>query len=161
MSNATSKMAASIIDQLIQIRIFDKLDSDELATVARYMNVVDVNAGDYVFREGKIGNYVCFVAAGTLEVLKNTETGHTTVLNKLGVGSSIGEMAILDSFPRSASVRAKTKSTLITLSSRGFEEILDQYPRIGIKILQGITRLLSQNLRYTSARLADYMLPVT
>jgi len=37
---------------------------------------------------------------------------------------------------------------------------LDQYPKIGIKILKGISRLLSQNLRKTSSRLADHLLPM-
>lgn len=161
MSQNVGKIATAIIDLLLPIRMFDSLDHDELRIVVRYMNVVDVKPKDIVFREGKAGNYVCFVADGTLEVIKTSESGRTVVLASLHEGCSIGEMAILDSYPRSATVRAKTAATLVTLSGRAFQDILDRHPRIGLKILIGLAKLLSQNLRYTSARLADYMLPVT
>jgi CRP-like cAMP-binding protein len=70
-------------------------------------------------------------------------------------------MSILDNFPRSAAVRARTKATLVTLSRDSFESICDEHPRIGLKIVRGIARLLSLGLRKTSSRLADYMLPLT
>lgn len=83
------------------------------------------------------------------------------MISSLHRGRSIGDMAVLDNFPRSATVRSRTKATLITLTRDSFETILDKHPRIGIKMLKGLARLLSLNLRKTSSRLADYMLPVT
>jgi CRP/FNR family cyclic AMP-dependent transcriptional regulator len=82
------------------------------------------------------------------------------VISTLSKGRSIGEMSVIDKTPRSATVKAKTKATLVALSAEGFDLILDQYPKIGIKILKGISRLLSQNLRKTSSRLADHLLPM-
>ncbi len=82
-------------------------------------------------------------------------------LATLTKGRSIGEMAVIDDFPRSATVRARTKGTLVLLTRQGFEVILEQHPGIGVKILKGISRLLSQNLRKTSSRLVDYMLPLS
>lgn len=125
------------------------------------MNFVEVKAGEIVFREGKKGNYVCFVAVGRLEVMKTSETGSNVSLTTLSRGASIGEMAILDNLPRSATVRAITDATLVTLSSTSFEQVLDKHPRVGLKILIGLAKLLSQNLRYTSAVLADAMLPLS
>jgi CRP/FNR family transcriptional regulator, cyclic AMP receptor protein len=156
-----TKMTSTIVDFLVHIRIFDSLDPGELKIVARHMNYVTVQPGETVFRENKMGNYVCFVADGLLEVYKTSEVGHKILLTTLKTGNSIGEMSILDNQPRSATVTAKTAATLVTLSSHAFDEILDNNTRIGLKILIGITRLLSQNLRLTSALLADHMLPMT
>jgi len=64
-------------------------------------------------------------------------------------------------YPRSATVKARVSSTLLILTRKGFEEMLDQHPQIGIKILKGLAKFLSMNLRKTSSLLADYMLPLS
>jgi CRP-like cAMP-binding protein len=55
---------------------------------------------------------------------------------------------------------SKTKSTLLILTRKDFEKLLEQHPQIGIKILKGLAKLLSMNLRKTSSLLADHMLPI-
>lgn len=155
------KTSKAIIDLLISIPIFDSLKSDELKLATRYMNLTDVKTGEVVFKEGDQGTYVCFVVDGTLEVLKGADTGHQVVIAELGKNRSIGEMAVIDDFPRSATVRALKPSTLLILTREGFDSILEDHPRTGVKILKGLARLLSQNLRKTSSRLADYMLPLS
>ena len=65
-----------------------------------------------------------------------------------------------DYFPRSATAKARTRSSILTLTRMNFDTILKDYPQIGITILKGISRILSQNLRQASSRLADYILPV-
>jgi CRP/FNR family cyclic AMP-dependent transcriptional regulator len=82
------------------------------------------------------------------------------VITELSRGRSIGEMSVIGDFLRSATVKAQTETKLIILTQRNFELILEEYPKIGIKILKGISRLLSLSLRDTSGRLADYILPV-
>lgn len=154
---ATSKV---IIDFLIDIPMFDNLKPDELSIVTRHMNFVDLEPGEILFSEGEPGDYVCFVAEGSLDVLKKSGKGYSLTLATLSKGRSIGEMAIIDDFPRSATVKGRTKATLVILTRKGFDLILEEHPEIGVKILKGISRLLSQNLRKTSSRLADYMLPL-
>ncbi len=155
------KTSKAIIDLLISIPIFDTLKSDELKLTTRYMNLMDVNAREVVFKEGDKGNYVCFVVDGVLEVIKGAGTKHQVTIATLGKNRTIGEMAVIDDFPRSATVRAHKASTLLILTRDGFERILEEHPRTGVKVLKGIARLLSQNLRKTSSRLADYMLPLS
>lgn len=150
-----------MVELLTEISIFDRVDPKDLKVIADYMTLVRFKAGDTVFNEGDRGDYVCFVVEGALDVLKTSETGSHVVISTLHQGRSIGEMAIMDNFPRSASVRARTNATLITLSRETFEHILEEQPRIGISVLKGLARLLSLNLRKTSSRLADYMLPLT
>lgn len=157
MAEEKLRITDEVINMLMSISMFDMLDSEELRIVASYMNFVEVEADNIVFREGKPGNYVCFVVEGSLEVLKYNEKGKLVPLTVLARGKSLGEMSILDNMPRSATVRARTPAVLLTLSRRAFNKIVDKYPRIGIKIIRGITRTLSQNLRYSTACLADLL----
>jgi CRP-like cAMP-binding protein len=69
-------------------------------------------------------------------------------------------MSIIDNFPRSATAKAQTKTSILKLTQLGFNQMQKNHPEIGIKILIGILRLVSLNLRKTSSQLADYMLPV-
>lgn len=155
------KALTALVDSLSNIPLFDRLNGQELGVLAKYVNVIDVNPGEYIFKEGDKGDYVCFVEKGSLDVMKRSSTGGTAIIATLTRGRSIGEMAVIDNFPRSATIRARTKATLLTLTRSGFDLILEQEPTIGVKILKGISRLLSQNLRRTSSQLADYMLPLT
>ena len=161
-TGAGSAITQTIIQFLIlNIPILGRLKDKELKIIIKYMNVIKIIPGEIVFEEGDTGDYVCFVVDGTLDVVKKSETGESIVISTLSKGGSIGEMAVIDELPRSATVKARTKSTLITLSQENFNYILAEHSTIGVKVLKGIARLLSMNLRKTSSRLADYMLPLS
>ena len=157
-----NEISQSIIDFLIlNIPIFSRLRNEELRNVKKYFNLLELIPGETVFEEGDNGDYVCFVVEGSLDVLKKTVKGENVVISTLKKGGSIGEMSVIDQLPRSATIKAKTKATLLTLSQEKLNYILSEHSSIGVKILKGIARLLSMNLRKTSSRLADYMLPLS
>jgi len=159
---AGDEISQSIIDFLIlNIPIFSKLRNEELRNVKKYFNLLELIPGETVFEEGDNGDYVCFVVEGSLDVLKKSAKGENVVISTLKKGGSIGEMSVIDRLPRSATVKAKTKTTLLTLSQEKLNYILAEHASVGVKILKGIARLLSMNLRKTSTRLADYMLPLS
>jgi CRP-like cAMP-binding protein len=83
------------------------------------------------------------------------------LINTLGRGKSIGEMSVIESLPRSATAKARVDTRLFILSRPAFELVLSRHSNIGIKLLKGIATLLSDNLRKTSCRLAEYMLPIS
>ena len=166
MEGTTTAADGAITQTIIQflilnIPILARLKDKELKIIIKYMNLIEVIPGEIVFKEGDTGDYVCFVVDGTLDVVKKSKTGESIVISTLSKGGSIGEMAVIDELPRSATVKARTKSTLITLSQENFNYILAEHSTIGVKVLKGIARLLSMNLRKTSSRLADYMLPLS
>lgn len=140
---------------ILNIPIFSRMKSDELHIIGKCLKKVDVLPDDTVFREGDRGDYVCFVVEGVLDVYKTSETGEEMLISTLEQGRSIGEMSIIDELPRSATVKARSRGTLLTLSKDRFDYIVSQHPAVGVKILKGIARLLSLNLRKTSSLLAD------
>ena len=155
-----NKMRKDIINYLIDFPLFDGLKGNQLNIVAEHMNYYEVDKGGILFKEGDKGDYICFVLDGVIDVLKRSVTGDSIVIAVLPKGRSFGEMSILDNFPRSATAKARIKSSFLTLTRTGFNLILKEYPPIGITILKGISMRLSQNLRQTSSRLADYILPI-
>lgn len=153
-------MSERLANYLHQVTIFSGLSAEELVAIEKYMFFSKVEPGEYVFREGEKGDYVCFVAEGTLDIIKVNPNAQPVVITSLTKGGSIGEMALIDKLTRSASVRARNASSLIVLTRKGFDLILKMHPEIGIKILKGISLLLSINLRKTSDKLAEFMPPL-
>lgn len=157
------RMRKAITDFLINFPFFASLRGDELSIVADHLQFIEVDAGHVLFSEGERGDSVYFVIDGELQVIKESVSGRKVGIDKVIIatltrGRSIGEMSVIDNTPRSATVKAVTGSTMAVLTMEGFELILENYPRIGNKILKGIARLLSTNLRKTSSQFADHML---
>ena len=153
-------MAFRISDYLVDVPIFIELDEAERITLEKFMFFNRIVAGDYVFKEGDKGDFVCFVASGVLEVVKHNQQGQSVIIATLGKGSSLGEMSLIDKLTRSASVRARSATAMVVLTRKGFDMVLKMHPEVGIKILKGVASLLSMNLRKTSERLTDFMPPL-
>ena len=82
------------------------------------------------------------------------------VIAHLNPGDSLGEMALVDHQPRSATVRAAEDTTLVVLTRKGFEQLRRRQPRAAAVLMENIARLLCDNLRQTSSRLAQFMPPL-
>jgi CRP-like cAMP-binding protein len=142
---------------LVNLPIFTSLDVDELSVLARHMSFIHLQRGEHLFVEGDQGTFMGFVVNGILEVQKRSDTGENITLARLTKGSSIGEMALIDKSPRSATVIARQASTMVTLTDKGFDLLADKHPALAIKVIKKIARLLSMNMRRTSSKLVDLM----
>ena len=140
---------------LISLPFFDAFGVDDLDILARCMSFGDVRRGEYLFLEGDPGEYMCFVVQGVLDVLKKDASGGFQVIARLGKGSTIGEMSLVDNAPRSAAVIARQPSTVLMLTRKGFDHLTATYPVVGLQLLKKIMRLLSLHMRRTTSRLAD------
>jgi CRP/FNR family cyclic AMP-dependent transcriptional regulator len=148
-------MADSNLDFLSTLPLFQELSLQEISILDQYLGLLELGAGDIVFDEGDSGEFVCFVVDGELEVSKKAFSGESSVITRLVKGQTIGEMALVDKLPRSATVTACSPSSLTVLSRRDFEELTVQSPEIAIKILKYLARRLSLNLRKTSNQMSD------
>ena len=140
---------------MLTLALFDAFKSEDLDILARHMNYSEITGGEYLFTEGEPGDYLCFVVRGLLEVLKKTAQGDYRTIARLGKGSTIGEMSIIDKAPRSASVIARQPTILLILTKKGFDLLSERHPVLANILLKKIMRLLSLNMRRTSSKLAD------
>ena len=135
--------------------MFDSFEKHELSRIAKHLNFAGIEKNALLFREGDKGDYVCFVLQGSLDVIKKTENNDFIKIATLTKGDSIGEMSILDQIVRSATIKACETSKVVSLSKNDFELILNDYPKIGVKILKGLSRYMSLNMRRPSKLFAD------
>ena len=104
---------------------------------------------EVVFDEGAEGNEMFIVHRGKVKVLKKAKGRAKATLAILGPGEFFGEMAIIDSSPRSASVVAEEDGTeLIVLDKLKFTYMVQQLPDFSLAIMQK----LSQRLRETNIK---------
>jgi CRP-like cAMP-binding protein len=100
-------------------------------------------AGQYIFKAGDPGESMYIVTEGEVEVRDGS-----TVLDTIGAGSIIGELALIDDAPRSASVLAKTDCRLVAVDRRQFEFMVQETPFFALTVM----KVLADRLRKTSAK---------
>ena len=144
-----------IIEMTGAIPLFDKIDSVQVGIIAEHMQIVHLDEQQRLFAEGEKSDYMCFIVSGTLDVFKQSQAGKKISVSILSRGRSIGEMALIDSYPRSATVIARTPCTLLAITRKSFEHILDERPRAGISFMRALSQILSLHLRKTSGQLVD------
>ena len=149
-----------LIDFISNLPLFESLCRKEVETVSEYVGRQQVASGETLFNQWDRAECVYFVESGALEVLTKSGPDDYEVVASLRRGRSIGEMSLIDNFPRAATVQVKRDTTLVLLTRSAFEQLMSDQNDLGIKILKGLARLMAQNLRKTSSRLADNMLPM-
>ena len=155
-----SEKEKDLVNFIITLPLFEYLERNDLFEVATRMDFMDLNPGETLFKEWDKADFVCFVENGELDVTKKTGPDTSDVRATLRRGRSIGEMSIINNFPRSSTVIARSKVRLAVFQRTAFEDILKQNVDIGVNILKGLANLLSVNLKKASSRLADNMLPM-
>ena len=152
-----SGMVEAILDNISELAFFNNFESQELDIISRHMSLRDIEKDEVVFEEGEKGNYMCFVAEGSLNIVKDIDGKKNVIISTVSRGKSLGEMAMVDLSPRSATVIGARKTELVIMGRQAFDLILERNPKIGVKLLSGVARMLSLHLRQASGRLADKM----
>jgi predicted acylesterase/phospholipase RssA/CRP-like cAMP-binding protein len=111
-----------------------------------------LEAGQVLFHEGDASDSAYFIVGGRLMVSTRTSTGDDARIGELGRGDVVGELGLLDDAPRSATVRAVRDSTLATLRSATFEQLVMKSPALMLHVARGvISRLRVQPRRSGTA----------
>ena len=119
--------------QLKDVPIFGDLSKRELATVAQSTDVVDVDAGKELAREGDFGREFFVIIDGTAEVLRGE-----TPIAELGPGEFFGEMALIDEDRRTATVKALSSMRVLVMSRQNFRDIDRAMPQVNTKVVEAI-----------------------
>jgi CRP-like cAMP-binding protein len=135
-------------------RFFGALPEAELARIVPLLREVSVAAGEFVVREGERAGDVFVIDDGEVQVLKqHPADGRLQEISRLGPGESVGELALIDEAPRSASVRALRPTRLYALSVTDVAEA-GAAAVLRTRLTQAVTRRLRDTNELTAQALA-------
>jgi len=129
----------------------------EIESIASHLKVERRRKGETVCREGEADPSLFIIASGSVSVLKQDAGERARLLARIGPGQTLGEMALIDGQPRSATAVAAEDLVLLVFTRAELERLLEEKPRLGVKLLWKLARFLSQRLRQTSGALAEHM----
>ncbi len=127
------------VEALGQVPLFQGLSKKHLRALARVTEDVAVEAGTILCREGRLGREFFVIVDGMAEVTKGGER-----LAMRGPGEFFGEIALVTTTTRTATVTAKTPLRCFILMRGDFRIVLDENPTVERKVMQALAeRLLS------------------
>jgi CRP-like cAMP-binding protein len=121
------------LDHLASVPLFSACSRKELQAVAKATDEVTIPAGKVLCEQGSIGREAFVLVDGTAEVRRNKKK-----VASIGPGTCVGELALLDHGPRTASVIASTDMTVLVIGVREFAGIIDEIPSITHKLLKSL-----------------------
>ena len=144
------------------VGLFGGLSDDSLRCLAQELPQHHIEAGTLVVREGMPSYEMFIVMAGELEVYKAYGSGQSNRIARLGPRDWFGEMAILDTQPRSASVLALSPSLLMSMRPGHVRTLLYQRNNEDYALfMMNIARELSRRLRTADTMLGNYRMQLS
>lgn len=139
--------AAVTVNTLRQSRLFDGIDDATLMTLTSELKTETAEAGQLLMHEGDVATHMYVVLSGEVEVVHKGDTDHDVRVALLGPGDFIGEMAVLDAQPRSASVRVLASTDLLRISADDVQRVIHRDPQQYATLVLNVARELSRRLR--------------
>ena len=139
--------------QLLQsMPIFGGIDEEVLVFLLRLAESRIFGKGQYLFRENEVGQSMMVLEEGEVLVSRRWEE-EDYILGRLGVGDCVGEMSLLDLFPRSATVMATKKCITLELSHGVFYQLRQKNVSQFATVQLNIAREVCRRLRATDEKL--------
>lgn len=121
------------LELLERVPLFAGVARDELEAIGRVADEIDVPAGTALTHEGRHEGYFFVIVSGTVRI----ERGGRSI-NTIGAGDFLGEIALLDDGPRTASATTETPCRLLSLTHQRFHELLDTSPSVRTAVLEAV-----------------------
>ncbi|OFY64628.1 MAG: hypothetical protein A3H98_05595 [Bacteroidetes bacterium RIFCSPLOWO2_02_FULL_36_8] len=137
----THIISIDTIQILKNIELFTASSDKVLSDISSLLKILQIQKNEIIIRKGEPGNCMYIIYEGTVKVHDDIYT-----IAELGTGKFFGELSLLDTEPRSASVTAITNCTLLRLDQDDFYAIFRKYNEVAREIMKVlINRLRSQN----------------
>jgi CRP-like cAMP-binding protein len=142
-------MSERIRELLTSVELFAEIPDEELDDLTALAQIKKLSKDSTIFHAGDPADAVYVVASGRVKVVITSSDGKEFILTVLGPGQVFGEMALLESAPRSASVVTLSAVELLAINRSDFQRLLDSNPRIA----QRLMAILSRRLRRANAKM--------
>jgi CRP/FNR family transcriptional regulator, cyclic AMP receptor protein len=128
-----SQIDLSVVEQLRNVYIFNEVSPRHLEKIGQQGKVVQHEPGHTIMTEGRTALGFHLLLEGEAEILV-----HGEVRKVVGPGEYVGEIAVIDGKPRSASVRARRAVKAWAISDTAFKTLLEKEPGLALAVLRGL-----------------------
>jgi CRP/FNR family transcriptional regulator, cyclic AMP receptor protein len=147
-------LSSSKLSVLRKHPIFCDLEPGALDQLCRYAKHVTLKRGATIFSRGDPGNSLIAVISGTVKISISSADGRSAILDMIGAGEIVGEIAMLDGKERTADVTANTNCEIFIIDRREFLPFVRSQPALAMKFIE----LLCTRLRRTSDQVEQIIL---
>lgn len=123
------------------------------ARLLGFLERVEVEAGEYLIRQGQEADQLYFIELGTVVVCLETEGGERVRLQTLGLGTAVGELGLYLGTTTTASVIAESPVTAYRLTRVALSRMVEEEPELAATFHEFVARLLSERLTATTRTL--------
>ncbi len=145
--------SGGIIDVLRECLIFHKLSRRELKKTANIIYERKYAAGEHLFEKGQPGAAMFIIKKGRIKVVATDRDGEEMEFATLEPGDFLGELALLDDSPRSASARSVENTEALAFFREDLYRLLDTNPEIASKIFKELAIIIGQRLKSSNEQL--------
>ena len=135
-------MNQDITKNLAKFELFAGLPQEILDELGKKIEIVSLNKDDVLFHQGDPGDSLFLIRSGWVKIVNESAEEGEVVLNHIGPGGIIGEMAMIDQSPRTAGIVAISDLELLMLRSEDFLNLLNEQPSITIPIIRSVSKRL-------------------
>jgi HEAT repeat protein len=136
----------SMLERILLLRevpIFNELSPEDLKRIAEIAQEEWYPKDTVLIRQGEEGSVMYVIVDGRLEV-RHSKDGREEVLAERGRGDFVGEMAIIDSAPRAASLCTLTDARVLVIDDVTFKGILHERPEVSFAVMRSLSRRLRE-----------------
>ena len=122
------------IELLKRVPLFERCSQRELGQIATLADELDLPSARDLTREGASGFEFIILVEGEADVVRGAR-----VVNELGPGDFVGEIALVSGKPRTATVRTRGPARVLVITASGFRTLMHDVPSIKDKVLAAVT----------------------
>ena len=122
------------IELLKRVPLFERCSRRELGQIAMLADELDLPKARDLTREGASGFEFIILVEGEADVVRGVR-----VVNELGPGDFVGEIALVSGKPRTATVRTRGPARVLVITASGFRTLMHDVPSIKDKVLAAVT----------------------
>jgi CRP/FNR family transcriptional regulator, cyclic AMP receptor protein len=151
------------VEILRELMLFEFLEEADLQQLSSVIETVELKEGEVLFESGDPGDSLFVVQSGEMEIFTTDTAGQKIVLANPKRDDIFGELALLDSGPRSATAKAVEEAMLLVLDREHLLFLIRKRPEAALKMLAGVgsmTRKADELLRTRVARNANEVIEI-
>ena len=134
--------SAALREALARVPLFESCSGRDLQIIARHMQVVAIEQGTVLMREGENGDAFYVALQGSADAVRGGR-----VVAAVEPGDYIGELALIDPAPRTATVTARSAMVIGVIDHRAFTAIIRDVPAMNLKLMRALVRRVRERDR--------------